>query len=117
LILNARDTIANDYRGKGFAFTECLIFNSFYANRDSDRGEGGAISESQHPNVSNALWDRNGGEGGATSKSPISNARNCVRNNCLLTSSNKCVGRFLDNCVAISAAIIGRITIYYHHRC
>ena len=72
--------------------------------------------ECRKSNACNTLWDSDRSEGFAIRESPISNARNGVRDNRVLASSNKCVGRFLDNCVAVVAAIVFGITSFYYHR-
>ena len=105
-----------DHRGEGGAILKRKISNALHTLWDSDRGEGFAIIESLLSNTRDTIRDGDRGEGGATQECTIPNARDGVRNDCLLTSCNKCVGRFLDNCVAVLAAIVGGITRFYNHR-
>ena len=70
---------------------ESIISNARYAIRDGDGGEGGAFIESKH-----------------------SNARDAVRDNRVLTTSNKGISSGFDNRIAVVATIVGSITFYYH---
>ena len=95
---------------------ESTLSNACNAIRDGDRGERGAIIERIISNARNAIRDSDRSEGAATIESPISNARDVVGDGGILTASNKGICRFLDNCVAVLAAIVGGITSFYYHR-
>ena len=73
------------------------------------------MSESPISNARDAIGDSDGGKGGATIESRICNASYAVRNNRILTTSNKCIsGRFYDG-IAIFTTVIGGITAFNYH--
>ena len=72
---------------------ESIISNARYAIRDGDGGEGGAFIESKH-----------------------SNARDAVRDNRVLTTSNKGISSGFDNRIAVITAIVDSITLFNYHR-
>ena len=98
--------------GKGNATRESSLSDALYAVGDGNRGKGGTIKESITSYTCYAIRDGNRGKRGVAIKSIKSNVRDTVGDNGILATSNKGIGGSLNNCIAIFATIIYRISTF-----
>ena len=110
-----RHTIGDNNGGKGGAITESTPFNTRHTIGDNNGGKGRALIESETSNIRHTLGDNNGGKGGATRESSLFNTRHTIGDNAVLATADKCIGRCVDNRVALLSTIIHRITFCYDH--